>query len=452
MMSETSSAARVEAIPIYREGTTDAECAGLAQSDPINFHLRAFRKMGPIYRTMHRDRMTVMLAGLEANDFVWRNPQLWTYAELFVHFNDELGPEHVTTLDGAAHRKKRSILKPAFDQGPAMRYLPEYNRIFHEEMAKTAELKRVELVHFWARVICKTQSRTVARVEIDDEMAESLIAWDKALLGGIFRGEQRQAYYAEVEYQRLKAIAMQVFGGMVDERLAEPGKYDDNFELVIRAREREMPGEMNRESLIDEAYLILLAGVENTSRLLNSCLLACLRDPDWMREVRAELDAWDGKDMMALSQMAQLKATVMEAQRLFPIAIFNPKQAVEDFEYGGYVIPAGTVIFHMQVLCQFLEEIYPEPFRFRPQRFVEEGRFVAKTNGFFGGGPHLCVGRNHTLLQSPIALAQMLKYHDFEEPEAVFLNRAIGSPGAGLKQLSVRVKPRGGDDLSITRI
>jgi cytochrome P450 len=433
----------VEDIPIYREGATDEESARLVEQDPVGFHLRAYQAMGPVYRTQLGQKMVVMFAGLESNDFIWKNTDLWTYRNLLGAFREELGQDHVTAIDGAHHRQKRTILKPAFDQAPAMRYLPQFNALFHEEVGKTSAMEKVDTVHWWARTICLVQSKTVARTEISEEELEQFVAWEKLLLNGIRLGEERITYYNDPDYLRMKATVLGLMGRMVDERLAEPEKYDDNFAMVMQARLAVEGDAVSRENLIDDLYLVLLAGVENTSKLISTALLCTLRDPVWLAALREELDPWDGKDVMALSQMNRLKATVMECQRLYPSVVLNVRESVRDFEFAGHHLPAGTVLMHMQTLCQYRDEFYDDPLKFKPERFVENGRFAAKTSGFFGGGTHICLGRNFTLLQTPIALAQMLKYFDIDVVgEKSSAGEGPLQPGQFLKELWVRVRPR----------
>jgi cytochrome P450 len=435
--------ASVEEIPIYREGGTDEESARLIAEDPVGFHLRAFKALGPVYRTMLDDKMVVMFSGQESNEFIWKNTELWTYRNLLAAFREELGEDHVTAIDGDHHRQKRTILKSAFDQMSAMRYLPQFNTIFHGMLKDAQALEKMDSVHWWAKTICRTQSQTVARAEMSEDVLETFIEWEKALLNGIRLGEERLTYYQDEDYLRMKAVVLGLMGRIVDERLAQPEKFDDNFALVMQARLKEEGTAISRENLIDDLYLVLLAGVENTSKLISSALLATLRSPAWLTELRAELDAWDGQNVMALAQMSRLKATVMEAQRLFPLVTYNAREAARDFKFGGYLIPAGTVLLHMQTLCHFQDEFYADPLEFKPQRFVEDGRFAAKTIGFFGGGTHLCLGRNYTLLQTPIALAHMLKYYDVEiVGEEVSFGEPPLSPGQILKELWVSMKPR----------
>jgi cytochrome P450 len=183
----------VDRIPVYREGASDEESVQRFQDDPIRFHLRAFRRLGPIYATYFRRRMWVVLAGLEANDFVWRDWKIWDYSDANAPFLDEMGPDHVTALDGDHHRDKRTILKPAFDQAPAIRFLPEFHRQLEDELRKVSN-QRIELVKFWGKVITKINSRTVARAEIPDDVIERMAEWEYQMLRGLFLDDGRTSY------------------------------------------------------------------------------------------------------------------------------------------------------------------------------------------------------------------------------------------------------------------
>jgi cytochrome P450 len=433
----------IDEIPIYSEGDSEAESMRRAEADPVGFHRRAFRAKGPVYRTLRGGQMVVMFAGLESNEFIWKNTTLWSYYNTMAGFREGISDDHVTALDDPHHRHKRTMLKPAFDQMSAMRYLPAYNTVFHDRLKEASTEPKIELVHWWVSTLARAQARTVARVGMSDEELDKVSDLERTALAGVGLGEQRAAYFGAEHYRRLKAEGMALLGREIDARLADPQKYDDNFTQVLQARLKAEGENVSRDVLIDDLYLVLVAGLENTAKLIGSTLGALLRDPAWLAEIRAELEPWDGRDVMALTQMPRLKATIMEMQRLFPPAMFMPREAVKDFEFGGYFIPAGTVLLHMQTLCQYLEEFYEEPLRFKPQRFVDKGQFVAKTLGFFGGGTHICVGRNHTLVQTPIALAQMLKYYDFEVvEEKTSLGAGPLAAGHALKEFWVRLVAR----------
>jgi cytochrome P450 len=416
-------------IPVYREGNSDRESFEIFLRDPVAFHMRAYRQHGPIFRTWFRSALWIVMGGTEANEFIWRSNDIWSYAKTNVPFTEERGPDHVTALDGERHRHKRAVLKPAFDQAPAMRYLTQFNEMLHADLARAAAAGPVDLSRIWAFEITKIASRTAAVCEVPDEVLARMAQWEFESLQGLFLEEGRAAYVNRPSYRTLHDDVFSWLGRIVDQRLAAPDKPDDNFGAVIAARRASESGEPDRGALIDDLYLTLISGSHNTANLINWALLFTYRTPEWLAEVRYEVDGWDGKDVMALAKLPKVKATIAESLRLRPGVVFTAKDAVEPFAFGGYQIPSGSRVLHSIVLAQFLDELYPDPFDFKPQRFVENSRFAPKSLGAFGGGAHICLGRNHSLLQGPVAFAQVVKYFDLEFTDARGAGCAVGFGG-----------------------
>jgi cytochrome P450 len=119
------------------------------------------------------------------------------------------------------------------------------------------------------------------------------------------------------------------------------------------------------------------------------------------------------------------------------------KHAAADFEFGGYRVPAGTKVLHALALGQILEECYPDPLSFKPERFLDGGRFVPRSVGLFGGGTHICLGRNHSLMQTPVVVAQVLKKFDVAFRETPCDHIVAGPTGARAeRELWARLVPR----------
>jgi cytochrome P450 len=441
--ADLAATAGVEGIPLYTEAGADGAAASDLPEDRAEFAVRALRRAGPIFRTWVDGRLRVVLAGLEANEFIWRNTELWDYPFLFPAWREQMGPDHLNVLEGAGHRGKRTVLKPAFDQAPAARFLPEFSRCFGRDLAAVLGGGPRDLIRFWSEAIARANTRTVARAEVGERELGRLVEWEHQMLAGIQLGPARQAHYARPEYLALHAEAFALMGRILDERLADPDAGDDNFARVLRARREAGPWPADRGCLLDDLYYILVAGVENTSRLINAAALRLWAAPEWLGRVRAELDGWDGEDPMALAGMPALKAVVMETQRVAPPVFFVPRHAARDFEFGGHRVPAGTTLLHANVVGHFLEETYPEPFAFRPGRFLEQGRFAPRSNGFFGGGVHLCLGRNHTLLQTPVALARMARDCDLVCGDEAGLRASAGAARELPAELWGEFGPRG---------
>ncbi len=119
----------------------------------------------------------------------------------------------------------------------------------------------------------------------------------------------------------------------------------------------------------------------------------------------------DSRDGMA--PYPKLKNTIMEVERLQPVAYFHVRTTAEPVAFQGYRLPKGTEILHIQGLCHFLEEIYEEPFAFNPRRW--DGReYPRKAHGSFGGGTHVCLGINLARIQTPLILAHLLGENNLE--------------------------------------
>jgi cytochrome P450 len=433
----------VDDISIYREGPDDLSSAESFQNDPMHFHVRAYAAEGPIYRTWFRDRMWITLAGLDANDFVWRNSKVWSYGTANAPFHEEMGKDHVTALDGKEHLTKRAILKPAVNQAPALRYLPEFLVELSKSMRADADNEApMELMTYWAEQIVWIGTQTHVKSSVPKAVIPELARWEYQMLRGLFLDDGRHSYVARQEYQELKTTARHSMETIVDERLAEPDKYADNFSDVMAAR-LEKTGELDRENLINDLYLIWIAGSDNTANLVNWALLFCYQNPDWLSALREELDAWDGQDVMALSEMPRIKATIMETNRIRPGQFVLNKHAGKAFDFAGYHIPAGSDVMHAHVLAHFMEDFYPDPFSFKPERFVEAGKFAPKTEGTFGGGTHICLGRNFSMLQGTVMVAYTLRNFEIHyKTKPSFDVRVTYNGGRLEEQILAHLSPR----------
>ncbi|MGB0370025.1 MAG: cytochrome P450 [Opitutales bacterium] len=420
----------VEELPLYLPGGSEESCNQAYREDPLNFQLEGYRQCGPIFRTYFRNRMWVVLAGPDANNFIWQKPELWNYAEPNAPFLEEMGPNHVTGLDGDPHKEKRAYLKPAFTMSSAMKHMPAFHQVFRNGIDEVCRSEQpVDIIPFWAELITWGNSRTVAQAEIPKDVTQRMTRWEVQMLRGLFLDDSKASYYEREEYRRLRKETFEWLGKIVDERLEAPTDIDDNYSEILKLRLDAEGDSVSRDHLINDLYFVLLAGTDNTAALINFAIMELYSTPRWIDWLREELDAWDGENVMELQSMSRLKAVIMETQRIRPGALQLFKYAIKPFEFGGYQVPANTDVLHLNNLGHFLEEFYPDPLTFNPERFIEKQRFVPKTFGFFGGGSHVCLGRNHTLMQTPLVLANLFKHWDLEFSEPI--NRHLEASYSG---------------------
>jgi cytochrome P450 len=169
--------------------------------------------------------------------------------------------------------------------------------------------------------------------------------------------------------------------------------------MLLEAR-HEDGSPMSAEEIRDELMTALVAGHETTASQLAWAFERLAREPDVARRLAEELDAGDGDDY--------LTATIHEILRLRPVLPnAEPRLTKEPVTIGGYRYPAGVSLLASAYLVHHDPALYPDPYAFRPERFL------AKAPGTytwipFGGGRRRCLGASFALQEMKIVLRAVL--------------------------------------------
>ena len=158
---------------------------------------------------------------------------------------------------------------------------------------------------------------------------------------------------------------------------------------------------MSKQELRDELMTLLVAGHETTASELAWAFERLARTPDVLRRLHHEIDAGDDD--------AYLTATIQETLRRRPV-IPNaaPRLTKQPVEIGGFRYPEGVALIPNAYLIHHDPDIYPDPYAFRPERFLGEspGTYTWIP---FGGGRRRCLGASFAQLEMKIVLRAVLK-------------------------------------------
>jgi cytochrome P450 len=185
----------------------------------------------------------------------------------------------------------------------------------------------------------------------------------------------------------------------------------DLLGMLLDARDAETGERMSERQVRDEALTLMLAGHETTAAALAWTWDLLARNPDAARAMRAELDAVLGGRRPAADDVARLpytRAVVDETLRLFPPAWVIPRRAGGDDTIDGRRVPHGSLVLVSPWVTQRREDVWSEPSRFRPERFLPGGEAAAKPAFAyypFGGGARQCIGNHFALMEAVIVLA-----------------------------------------------
>src|SRR5215204_3246455 len=134
---------------------------------------------------------------------------------------------------------------------------------------------------------------------------------------------------------------------------------------------------------------------------------------------------------------AYLTATVQETLRHRPVLLnAAPRLTMEPVEIGGWTYPEGVCLLADAYLIHHDPAIYPDPYAFRPERFLDEGPGTY-TWIPFGGGRRRCLGASFAQLEMKIVLRAVLGSSELAPAEPATEHgrrRSITlSPGAGAR-------------------
>ncbi len=158
---------------------------------------------------------------------------------------------------------------------------------------------------------------------------------------------------------------------------------------------------MSDEELRDELMTLLVAGHETTATTLAWAFERLAREPAvldraWTRRSTAE----DGD--------AYLTATIQETLRRRPVLPNTaPRLVKKPIEVGGWSYEPGVCLVANAYLVHHDPDIYPDPYAFRPERFLDNppGTYTWIP---FGGGRRRCLGASFAMLEMKIVLRAVL--------------------------------------------
>ena len=186
-------------------------------------------------------------------------------------------------------------------------------------------------------------------------------------------------------------------------RRADDDNRDDVLGVLLGVRTDQgdlMPDVMVRESIAG----LLIAGYETTSNALAWLGNEVIRQPELLEILTASAQGDDP---------SWLNATVQEVLRLHPPAPFNIRYVVEPFTFDdGTRIEPGRIIMPFTYAVHRRPDLYPEPNRFSPERFLE-ARPKASEWIPFGGGARYCLGAPFALLEIRVILQTILRHARF---------------------------------------
>lgn len=202
--------------------------------------------------------------------------------------------------------------------------------------------------------------------------------------------------------------------GIIWERRRSGADTGDLLSMLMAARDQETGEGMTDLQLRDEVMTLLMAGHESTAVALTWSIYLLASHPKAQTQVREEVASVLGARTVSAGELPRLpytRAVFEETLRLYPPAWALSRQAIQQDEVGGYRIPAGGYVTLSPYITQRHPDLWPEPDRFDPTRFLEDPPADRPRFAYFpfGGGPRKCIGLQFALMEAQIMLATLVR-------------------------------------------
>ncbi len=385
-------------------------------TDP-DFNNKRAAKYGKIYKTSIFGNTTVIMTGAEANTFLFRNENKYVVSTWPKSTRILLGKDSLAVSSGNIHTSRRKLLFQAFQPRALTSYIPTMAEITTKYLQRWEQRQtltwypeiRDYTFDIASNLFLSTDGGTGSKVaELFTTFVDGLFTIPVALpwtkFGKALKARQELLAHLETIVLRRK-------------QADDPGT--DALGILIKAKD-ELGNELSLDELKDQVLLLLFAGHETlTSAIASFCLLTA-QHPEVMERLRTEQDKLqisDNPSLEDLQQMTYLEQVLKEVMRLIPPVGGGFRNAIADFEFGGYQIPKGWTIQYQIAQTHKDESLYPQSDRFDPERFNPQHP-VDKQASFgylpFGGGLRECLGKEFARLEMRLFTSRLLRDYQWE--------------------------------------
>jgi cytochrome P450 len=322
------------------------------------------------------------------------------------NLGEVFGPGSTFSLNGDEHLERRRVLVPPFHGKRVKSYEHIINEELMREFANWPEGREFETLQPMMRLTLNTILRAVFGAE-GPALDELRVVLPPAVTFGsrliplpsiVRRDFGRWSPGGRfLEYRR--RIDAAIASLIVDAR-ADPAFEERSDVLALLLQARYENGEpIADRHIADELLTVVSAGHETTASALAWAVERLRRHPRLLSRLTDEVDA-GGSEL--------LQATIWEVLRTRPVLDATMRRTKMRIRLGDWVIPENTTVIISIQLAHALEESFPDPASFNPDRFVGTS---PKTSAWipFGGGVNRCIGAALANLEMDVTLRTLLR-------------------------------------------
>jgi cytochrome P450 len=351
-----------------------------------------------------------------------------------------VGPRSVLTANGARHLRQRKLLLPPFHGEAIERYAAMIAAVAEREIAGWEVGREFPIAPRMQAITLDVimggifgiegrpeRGTPEHRLRIAIKYLAEASTWPLAKLGELMNVGRSEPVGI---LKRGVAILDSVTYGLIEARRAEQGldERTDIMSLLMRA-ETEDGEPLTDQELRDELLTLVLAGFETTANSLAWTWERLVRNPAAYDRLRDAVRSDDRAD-------EHIEAAIVEGMRSRPVIPMIGRRVTVPWRLGEYSVPADSPVAMSILLVHHREDLYPEPFEFRPERWLDHKPGTYEWIPF-GGGTRRCLGAALAMAEQRVVMEAIVRGVDLEadrpEPERAQHRNVTMIPSRGAR-------------------
>ena len=332
----------------------------------------------------------------------------------------------ILTSEGELWRKQRKLIQPLFHPEHLLAVIPiiqEAARHAVDELASAGKQK-TDLEPVMMRLAFEVVGKALFGADLSRYHAEldpAMGAINRILTERLYALVQPPAWMPTRQNREFKH-ALETLDRIAYSIIGEKRRNPDPaaktlIDQLLRARDEENKEGMDDRQIRDEAITLLLAGHETTAHALGFTLAMLAQHPDAQKRAREEVLSVHPRGEIGhpeLERLPFLSACIDETLRLYPPGWgWIRKAQTDDVLSGGVHVPAGTIVMISPYITHRHPEVWSDPSKFDPDRFLRDEPKHKYAYFPFGLGARSCVGKYFSLMEMKISLSALLVRFEF---------------------------------------
>ncbi len=421
--------------------------------DPGRFFYNCFRQYGPVFRINLLGTERTVIAGPEAANFMGTREgrESLRSREFWEGLRDEFGLKYMLNAeDGEIHDKLRNVMKRGYSKEALKGHWNELAAVTDNVLSRDWKPGTSAAVVQAMQYMVTEQLGMLLTGEAPREYVKDIRTTILYILNVLVTRQRPKFMMHDPRYKRAKERVFELGRRMVAEYHRNSGTKLDSEKTIIDdlmdAHERD-PDLIPGSDLMITVLGPYIAGLDTVANTTSSCLYAVLKHKDVLARIHKEVDEVyasgpiDEKDFM--DRLPATNGAIMEAMRLYPIAVAGMRVATRDFVFCGHQIKKDEMLFVATAVPHLMEEYYPDPEKFDIDRYEKPRNEHMKPGIYspFGRGPHVCLGKSTAEILMAVTMSRLFHQLDLEldPPGYVLETKAAPTPGPSMK-FKVKVK------------